>query len=283
MKRQLVIWVALTVVLGSCAKQNIAPTELNQNNSGIIGGTPALDTDAVRASTVSLLTTYDNKPFSFCTGTLISKNLILTATHCLKYAQKETSFVFIGAKLPKTFEGARTFAIENWITNPSYKEVTDKNGSFITGLNDVALIRLKEDAPADATPVPVLDESISLKDGQSLLLAGYGLLSELNVPVYADGLYYTHVSLAKTAWDSILVTDQTGNQGACAGDSGGPAYLETGKGFIVVGITRGPHERAQDCRHYGEYTFAAKFKTFILNSAAQLKAEAPQFVIPDAR
>ncbi|WP_413943919.1 S1 family peptidase [Bdellovibrio sp. HCB-162] len=269
----------LTVLLfvSACAKNETGNLNISESNSAIIGGTAATVKDLVTHSTVSFLMEYQGKPLSLCTGTLISKNMVLTATHCLENLGEGIMAVYIGEKLPEVFDRSKFLKVAGWVTHPRYKLIEDQNNVPVTGVNDVAVLRLADEAPASAIPVPILDPKTNLQDGQSLLLAGYGLENELNVPVYATGLNYVHVPLAKIV-DAILVTDQTNNQGACSGDSGGPAFIETAKGLVVVGVTRGPHDQAQDCRHYGEYTYASKFKSFILKATAQLKGEAPKFV-----
>lgn len=265
-------------LLTACVNNEIpSDLKLSNNNSSIIGGHSATAQDPWTSSTVSLITHYNNRAYSTCTGTLISKNLVLTATHCLEYMGEGLVYVYLGAKLPKKFDNRKLLKVKKWITHPDFKMVLDENEYPITGVNDVALIRLEKTAPATATPVPILNSKVPLSRGQSLLLAGYGLVQEIDTPIDAEGLNYVRVPLAKV-WNSILVTDQTNAQGACSGDSGGPAYLETKKGLIVVGITRGPHDKATDCRHYGEYTNASHFESFILDAARELEAEAPEFV-----
>jgi hypothetical protein len=185
--------------------------------------------------------------------------------------------VYLGAQLPEKLDKKKLLRVSKWVTHPDYELVLDADEYPITGRNDIAVIRLAEDAPASGRPVPILSQRVTLPKGQSLLLAGYGLLNEIGEPVYAKELNYVHVPLVRE-WDNLLITDQTKGQGACSGDSGGPAYVETARGLVVVGVTRGPHDKAEDCRHYGEYTHASKFETFILKTAKDLAGEAPQFI-----
>lgn len=278
MKTKNFLLLSSLLFLTSCeSRESKTPLNLSKNNTAIIGGSPARNEDPVAASTVSLIIEFDDAPFSVCTGTLISTNLVLTATHCLDSMEQGDISVYLGAQLPTTLDKARLLKASGWVTHPDYELILDADEYPVTGLNDIALLRLAENAPASARPVPILGKKANLPAGQSLLLAGYGLLKEIGEPVYSKELNYVKVPLVRV-WDNLLITDQTKGEGACSGDSGGPAYLETSKGLIVVGVTRGPHDKAVDCRHYGEYTYASKFESFILKAAKDLAGEAPQFV-----
>ncbi|XGC81271.1 trypsin-like serine protease [Bdellovibrio bacteriovorus] len=264
--------------LTACAEQNATSNSgVEYGNAAIIGGQAAKETEAVTSSTVSLLVNVDGNLTPFCTGILISKNLVLTAQHCFATTAEQQIVVSFGTSIPKNMEDGTLREVESFVLHAKYKTIYDKNGFPVSALNDVALIKLAEFAPESALPAPILDEGIALNEGQELLLSGFGLTYELKPRVYATGMNYVRVPLAKTI-DTILVTDQTSAKGACFGDSGGPAFLETSKGLIVVGITRGAHGRANDCRQYGEYTFASKFKKFILDTAQLDQAELPVFV-----
>lgn len=263
--------------LANCTPKGFAPLAVPAGTKpSIIGGEKATASDAVTASTVSLMMGYKGKLYSFCTGTLISEDLILTAAHCLHSVSDNQVFVAFGEVLPTELSDPNLQEVVDWTTHPEYRVVRDATGAMISARNDVALVKLAQAAPEQAIVVPILEESVALVPGESLLLAGYGLEKEIGERIPAKGLNFVRVPLAKL-WESILVTDQNNAKGACNGDSGGPAYLETKKGLVVVGITRGPHDKAKDCRHYGEYTNATMFKTYILEEAAFLNAKAPTF------
>lgn len=278
LKTNLVLLLAFSLLATACTQQtNVTNAVETPSFDGIIGGEAAKSTDPVTASTVSLMYTGFGTPSSFCTGTLISKNLVLTATHCLQDMETTDIKVFFGETLSDAGNDSNLRSVKTLVTHPDYSFELEPNENVYTGFNDVGLILLEEDAPDFAKPVPVMNDT-ALNVGQPLLLAGYGLVNEIvSPPVRANGLNLTRVTIAKT-FSNILVTEQSKANGACAGDSGGPAYLETENGLIVLGITRGPHNLVQDCRHWGEYTYASRFKDYILTNAAEMGAEAPLFV-----
>lgn len=278
MKLVLSLVLASVFFAAGCAKQS--DSVINKNLSAqnaIINGKAALETDAITASTVSLMIRWDGELYSICSGTLISEDLILTAGHCLMAVDDPKDLmIFFGPVLPKNISDSRLLAVESAKANPNFEPSEDEDADPATRLNDIGVIKLKAKAPAGTVAVPVLSPESELKAQQSLLLAGYGMVIE-KPRTSAKGLNYTTVPLAEITDETILVTDQKVS-GACSGDSGGPAYVQTPNGLAVVGATRGPKEPAVDCHHFGEYTYASKFKDFILESAKLLGAKAPTFV-----
>lgn len=273
MSAKLSVLLCVFSLLACSAKKTESFAILNSKTS-IIGGIKATSTDAITSSTVALITVDAYGIMAYCTGTLVSKNLVLTAAHCLKENQYKPS-IFFGEVLPSFDEQSKLLQVSEWVTHPEYGWTYDDNHSAISTHHDIALIKLQSEIPAMAQPVPILDSSVQVKVGDSLLLTGYGLIDDLNYKM-AEGLNYVRVPVADLL-TNIIVTDQTNARGACNGDSGGPAFLETDKGLVVVGVTRGPHGEVSDCHHYGEYTNATMFKDFILQQAHRLMAEPPQF------
>lgn len=261
--------VAALLNFTACQKNASAIYDVNADTAKILGGEVVQPSDIVANSTVALKYIEGNSAFPMCTGTLISPNLVLTASHCLRGMNKASLRIGFSIDVKTQLDAETMIEVADFIIHPKYG--TDR-------LNDVALIALAKPAPAPYKPVGILSANYNLTVGMPMLLAGYGVIDDLTGKD-TDALRKVTVPMAKIL-ETILVTDQTKTTGACNGDSGGPAYLEKDGVLFVYGITRGPHENAPDCHHFGEYTYASKFETFILESAAKLKTETPTFVVP---
>lgn len=249
---------------------------LAKNDRAVLGGEDAPANSLVAKSTVSLGIKMDDSYESFCTGTIVSKNLILTATHCLEQFDGDYSeiVIYFGNNLSK-YNSELERTVDQGRINQNYSIVVDSEEEMITALNDVALIKINGVIPETNKPVSIIDENLKLKDGATLTLAGWGLLDDMigNTPTV---LQYVDVSLKKY-WATHLITDQTEDKGACSGDSGGPAFIRQDDQLILVGATRGPHLPALDCRTYGEYTNLSVNKSFVVETAKSLGAEEPIF------
>lgn len=262
---------AVTALLNftACQKNVSAIYDNNADTAKILGGEVVQPSDIVANSTVALKYIEGNSAYPMCSGTLISPNLVLTASHCLHGMNKAQIRVGFSINVIDKLDAETMIEVADFVIHPKYG--TDR-------LNDVALIALAKPAPAPYKPVAIVSADYQLTVGMPMLLAGYGVIND-STGADTDALRKVTVPMAKIL-ETILVTDQTKATGACNGDSGGPAYLEKDGVLFVYGITRGPHDNAPDCHHFGEYTYASKFETFIMESAAKLKTEAPAFVIP---
>lgn len=263
--------VAALLNFTACQKNVSAVYGNNADTAKILGGEVVQPSDIVANSTVALKYIEGNNAYAMCTGTLISSNLVLTAAHCLRGMSKDSIRVAFSINVIDKLDPETMIELADFEIHPKYG--TNR-------LNDVALIALAKAAPAPYKPVSIISDDYQLTVGMPMLLAGYGVIDD-STGKDTEALRKVTVPMAKILdADAILVTDQTKATGACNGDSGGPAYLEKDGVLYVYGITRGPHEGAPDCHHFGEYTYASKFETFILESAAKLKTETPSFVVP---
>lgn len=193
----------------------------------------------------------DEGLFQWCSGTLISENVFLTASHCTAPVD-EILAENPGAELLVTFDPtiseSGTFFTGTWYTNPNFG-FSGPGGLSDPG--DVAVIVLDEApgiTPASLPPAGLLDElkaSHVLKNTR-FTAVGYGTVRVTNTTGFKgilDNIDRNRVeqgflSLTR-AWLTLPMTLTTGNGGTCYGDSGGPHFihLNGAETDIVASIT----------------------------------------------
>jgi len=189
--------------------------------------------------------------FQWCSGTLISENVFLTASHCTAPVDAVLASI-PGAEMLVTFDPtiseSGTFFTGTWYTNPNFG-FSGPGG--VSDPGDVAVIVLDQApgiTPASLPPAGMLDELKAnhvLKDTR-FTAVGYGTVRVTNTTGFQgilDNLDRNRVeqgflSLTK-AWMTLPMTLITGNGGTCYGDSGGPHFihLDGVETNIVASIT----------------------------------------------
>jgi secreted trypsin-like serine protease len=182
----------------------------------IINGTLAPDGGAIEQSTVALASSNGQV---FCTGTLIHKNYVVSAAHCLA-DYRGTLYIGFG-RSSSEFKYVKAADYE---VNPAY------TGSFNKAVPaDISVIELSTAAPAGYNPVSIYKGTLAR--GSNLALAGFG-------QTQAGGsgrLYYTSVGVSSQTSSEITVYEN--GTGSCYGDSGGPAYVSSGSRLQLIGAT----------------------------------------------
>ena len=142
---------------------------------------------------------------------------------------------------------------------------------------DVALIKLAQPLPARISPAPIAGGSETVAVGDSLVVAGYG------VTLRGDGR--TGGTARAT---TLVVTGQPGplqvrlfdpvskglsaGLGACAGDSGAPAFRPSSAGPAILGVvswSTGPNLTA-GCGGLTGVTPLARYRGWIVDTARRL-------------
>ncbi len=205
----------------------LAATSVFTPAAAMVGGAPPAAQGAGR-SVVMILGSYGTA----CTATAIARDLLLTAAHCV---QPGADY-----KLADTWSGA----------TPTLKDITriERDPQFELkrlfahlATADVALAKLAQPLPVKLPPIPLDDATAPIAAGDTFLVAGYG------VTIRGDGRTGGTVraaTLVATGQPNTLqlrlvdprTNDERPGLGACAGDSGAPAFREVGGNLTIVGV-----------------------------------------------
>lgn len=215
---------SLSIATG-CAKglSESGEEEIGFATEEIVNGSP----DAGHPATVALTV----QGFPFCTGTLVTPTVVVTAAHCISPE--------IGSP---TWDEVDVFFGANVFENGTFIEVVDglRHPNFDTSLNDpqndIAVLRLAE--PSSVTPVPM---AALPPDGTSVTLVGFGI----TVAEGDDGGLKRVATSTITEHQGSVFVMELAPSGTCNGDSGGTALWNDGGVERLVGV----HTRS-DCETF---------------------------------
>ncbi len=187
--------------------------------------------------------------YQWCSGTLISEKVFLTASHCTApvaayLAENPGSRMLV--TFDPTISSSSTYYTGTMYTNPAYLAA---RGEADPG--DVAVIELDDTpgiAPARLPTAGLLDE---LKDAHILnstlfTAVGYGTVRDTNQKAWQSILDNVNRNKADqsvlsltNSWITFSMNLATDNGGTCYGDSGGPHFLHQDghETNIVVAVT----------------------------------------------
>lgn len=267
-------------------------------DSAIMGGNLVKENDSIKKGIVAI---YDVRDKSICTGSLIGGNYVLTAAHCAQTKASKLKIVF-GLEIDDImwtheadiYQGFTRSVVEIKV-HPDYDPESEKEVDWA----DIALLKFSGSMPEGYEPVKMLEDDSVLKRGVAVTLAGYGVsevtadtvdakkvpnLDEalkygevlcedeslkncISVDMDGDGVLRQTIAPISSLSESEIVLNESQGTGTCAGDSGGPAYLENDGKYYLFGITsRG----SPLCDGVGIYTNAVYYKSWI-NKYVDLK------------
>jgi hypothetical protein len=193
----------------------------------------------------SLLAEYNTPGLKeeFCTGTLISPTVFLTAAHCTSYLEEHGLDAWV------TFESTITPDSKVYHgtmhTNPGYNVAQSDPGDIAVLVLDKPV---KGITPASLPSAGLFDRMAAdhTLNGTHFTAVGYGV----HEPTTGGGPHtfpftndrwkaVSEFSALNGAWLRLSQNDATGDGGTCYGDSGGPNFLGAGSSEtnIIAGTT----------------------------------------------
>ena len=174
---------------------------------------------------------YSDGTWTYCSGTLVSPTVFVTAAHC--YESERVRVTFDSAYV----DGDKTYA-GTFHADPAYNQSTSDP-------HDLAVVVL-DDAVKRITPaqLPAANSLSGLSGSQKFTSVGYGAYEVTNGPgghqyLYNDVRNVATGTLNTTtkAWLKISMNASHGDGGTCYGDSGGPNFLGTTNILAATTIT----------------------------------------------
>jgi hypothetical protein len=180
-----------------------------------------------------------SKPSGLCTGTLIRADVVLTAAHCVP----TDGYFEIKYGLTSLNEAGKSYSVNATWVHPRYSA-----SKF--GVNDVALLKLKEEIPGAVTLPLKSEKMIKLAEvSKDLQIMGWGEDQNGEIATYLRSAKLTNQSsflsrlLGKKFNKSTWIAAGKYNSiekvyaGGCNGDSGGPLIGRYKGNYVQIGIT----------------------------------------------
>jgi secreted trypsin-like serine protease len=245
----------IVIAVVACSAAICAPAE------AIVGGARKV---GVTGQPIVMIVGARGNRGTLCTGTALTRDLVLTAAHCVAEGRYQVIPSIGSAATP-----IRTIAL-----HPRYDPQSYARGRVTA---DVALIKLAAPLPMHISPVVLAAEGEVVAVGDRLLIAGLGVTAQDK----DDSTGLAHVA-------TLVVTGRPGNLqirlvdpatrgerhglGACTGDSGGPAFRETVGALAVIGViswSTGPAD-SEGCGGMTGVTPLTLYRAWVVEQAAKM-------------
>lgn len=280
LSKNLLFFVACTAIfcLRAQATEEAATTNIeDQSDDAILtpddtvfNGDKVKSSDLIAKATYQLVAIDGRAPLmemSYCSSTLIAKDVLITAGHCIKPKPTYEMYARYSSDGKE-----KLIKVSEYILHKKFKEGKFKAGGDKVDY-DVALIHLEGAIPGG---IPARMPRADLKTPAQVVIAGFGMnghkltteeakaIPEVKAAMkkLQDNPQMSDSEKTKIAFEVINATSRnpllsaevkaeifsnnsmfenpmlvtSGSQFMCGGDSGGPSYLMSANGLVIVGV-----------------------------------------------
>jgi len=191
--------------------------------------------------------------FPICSGTMITSNVFLTASHCTLFFTQDlapegyVAYVSLDPSIPfgsLTSNKTELLAVSHVVTNPNYNPAQSDSG-------DIAVLILERDVrvtPATLPACQLLDQLAAQNGLKNAIFTavGYGVQNRVvggGVPFFQDlnpiprMFSFSSFNSLNGGYIRLSQNPSTGNGGTCFGDSGGPNFFTVNGQQLIAAIT----------------------------------------------
>jgi len=158
-----------------------------------------------------------------CSGTLIARDLVITAAHCVA-----------GGESYRVSTSAGYIRVQQVVIHPAFRRDTYETHKPSP---DMAILKLASRAPPHLQPAKLATDKAFPERGTSFVIAGFGESVEGDRAV---GTFRTAQLInAGTTGGIMLRLERSRNSppaGSCTGDSGGSAYRNENNVLVLYGV-----------------------------------------------
>ena len=247
------------------------------SSADIIGGMPVSSGDLIQKSVVAFVH-QTPKGESLCSASLLAEDIAVTAAHCIEdrtASQPEKDRYLLVFERSVRTRNANAVPIDRLLITDRWAQDNIQGSRRNKDQGDIALVHFSGGLPPGYRPMKIVEQPIVA--GEAVVLAGYGI-SNAQTHSGAGTLRSTQVRVLEPALgETEMILDQSHGQGACHGDSGGPALLRIADELFLVGVTnRGyPNEGPDDCAHGVVYTKVTAYENWISAGMKKLREPTP--------
>lgn len=192
--------------------------------------------------------------FPICSGTMITSNVFLTASHCTSFYTQDlapegyVAYVSLDQSIPfgdLTTNKTTLLAVAHVVTNPNYNQSQSDSGDIGALILDRAVRGV---TPAVLPACGLLDQLVAQNGIKTAVFTnvGYGVQNRVvggSVPFFQDlnpiprMFSFSSFNSLNGGYLRLSQNASTGNGGTCFGDSGGPQFLTVDGRQLIVSIT----------------------------------------------
>ncbi len=230
----------------------------------IVGGEGVAPEDDIAHTTVALYR-QTSQGGMLCTATLIAKNIAVTAAHCVEQGVDHMA-VILGEKIESDDREILRVADAEISKEWNHRNLASEDAG------DIALVRFEGKLPKGYHAAHLLPAKRKLEKGDEVVLAGYGI-TNASKKSGSGTLRKATVTVNQPEFGQTeILLDQRRGSGACHGDSGGPAFVESNGKYYLMGVTsRGyPVTAPDDCKHEVVYTRVNAYREWISQASKEL-------------